>query len=340
MLSIMLALILVGFGQAVGYNKNEWKKLIDNQNGKKGSWKAKMVEGIDYSDVESLKAMIGLKINPNAVYETELETPGRLLQAFPVVFDLRAKYPKCSSLTTIRNQWRCGACWAFAAATSLSDRICIKTYYQRAPYQRSYSYQDLIECCPYEYCGTGLGMGCQGGYVEGAFEYARVSGLVTGEAKGNTTTCKPFFMNAMDFNSVSPQCTNACTDPIKYPITYENDKKKILGYKIYSSFYLGSIEKVVLGVKDVITRRGTVVGTLDVYTDFYTYSSGVYSHQQGDYLGGHAVRVIGWGTDPSAGPYWLCVNSWGPYWGEKGFFKIKQGVDEVKIETMMVEGIL
>lgn len=53
-----------------------------------------------------------------------------------------------------------------------------------------------------------------------------------------------------------------------------------------------------------------------VYEDFLTYKSGVYYHKTGGLLGGHAVKVIGWGfDDPSQLNYWLVSNSWGPAWG-------------------------
>jgi len=46
--------------------------------------------------------------------------------------------------------------------------------------------------------------------------------------------------------------------------------------------------------------------------------------------GGHAVKILGWGQEDGV-DYWLCGNSWGPDWGEDGYFKIKMGecgVDE------------
>jgi cathepsin B len=61
-----------------------------------------------------------------------------------------------------------------------------------------------------------------------------------------------------------------------------------------------------------------------VYQDFMNYKSGVYHHVSGGMLGGHAVKMLGWGTENGVN-YWLCANSWGPSWGESGFFKIKQG---------------
>lgn len=57
-----------------------------------------------------------------------------------------------------------------------------------------------------------------------------------------------------------------------------------------------------------------------VYEDFMSYSGGVYKHTSGAQLGGHAVKIVGWGDG-----YWICANSWGPSWGEKGFFNIAFG---------------
>ena len=34
-------------------------------------------------------------------------------------------------------------------------------------------------------------------------------------------------------------------------------------------------------------------------------------------LGGHAVKMIGWGVDNGV-PYWLVANSWNTDWAENG----------------------
>ena len=54
-------------------------------------------------------------------------------------------------------------------------------------------------------------------------------------------------------------------------------------------------------------------------------------------LGGHAVKMIGWGVDEGV-PFWTCVNSWNNLWGEGGTFRILRGVNECGIETMGVAG--
>jgi cysteine peptidase C len=68
-----------------------------------------------------------------------------------------------------------------------------------------------------------------------------------------------------------------------------------------------------------------------VYDDFLAYKSGVYSHTTGSALGGHAVRLVGWGTLGGV-PYWKIANSWNSDWGAQGYFLIKRGDNECGIE--------
>jgi len=61
-----------------------------------------------------------------------------------------------------------------------------------------------------------------------------------------------------------------------------------------------------------------------VYQDFMNYKSGVYKYTSGGLLGGHAVKMVGWGSENGV-DYWICANSWSTKWGEQGFFRIKTG---------------
>merc|ERR1719487_1047891 len=47
----------------------------------------------------------------------------------------------------------------------------------------------------------------------------------------------------------------------------------------------------------------------------------------------HAVVTIGWGEEDGQ-KYWLIQNSWGPDWGEDGFFRMALGEDESGIESI------
>ena len=64
---------------------------------------------------------------------------------------------------------------------------------------------------------------------------------------------------------------------------------------------------------DIMTN-GPVTGAFTVYSDFPSYKSGVYKHTTNEQLGGHAVVMMGWGTENGT-PYWLIKNSWNEQWG-------------------------
>lgn len=38
---------------------------------------------------------------------------------------------------------------------------------------------------------------------------------------------------------------------------------------------------------------------------------------------GHAVTLVGWGTDSEVGEYWIVRNSWGKLWGVDGYIYIQ-----------------
>lgn len=70
---------------------------------------------------------------------------------------------------------------------------------------------------------------------------------------------------------------------------------------------------------------------------FYVFT-GVYKHVAGKELGGHAIRILGWGVEDGT-PYWLVANSWNTDWGNNGFFKILRGSDECGIEGQISAGL-
>ena len=70
----------------------------------------------------------------------------------------------------------------------------------------------------------------------------------------------------------------------------------------------------------LIATNGPVVVSLEIFADFYSYSSGVYEYSGvGADTGGHAVLVVGY---DDANQFFIVKNSWGPAWGENGYFRI------------------
>ena len=45
-----------------------------------------------------------------------------------------------------------------------------------------------------------------------------------------------------------------------------------------------------------------------IYTDFLSYSSGIYQYASGSNEGSHAVKLYGWDVDANGNLYWLCQN--------------------------------
>lgn len=125
----------------------------------------------------------------------------------------------------------------------------------------------------------------------------------------------------------TPKCTSTCSET-SYGTAYTKDKHFATSH--YSV-------KGVTNIQKEIMEKGTVSVAMTVYEDFETYSSGVYQHVTGKNLGGHSIKMIGWGVENGT-PYWLCVNSWNSSWGEKGLFKILRGSDECGIESSIVAG--
>ncbi len=63
---------------------------------------------------------------------------------------------------------------------------------------------------------------------------------------------------------------------------------------------------------------------MTVYSDFFDYSGGIYSHTTESIAGYHAVTIVGFGTYDGL-DYWIVKNSWGEDWGENGYFRIVMG---------------
>jgi len=86
-------------------------------------------------------------------------------------------------------------------------------------------------------------------------------------------------------------------------------------------------------------ENGPVEAAFDVYADFLTYEWGVYRYRTGAFVGGHAVKIIGWGEWQDGTPYWTITNSWNDNWGQQGFFLMLRGADECGIESGIVAGM-
>merc|ERR1712139_489309 len=85
-----------------------------------------------------------------------------------------------------------------------------------------------------------------------------------------------------------------------------------------------------------IYNRGPIACGIDA-NHLRTYTSGVVT-KKGEMVD-HVISVVGWGTDAEEGKYWIIRNSWGEYWGELGYVKVKFGALLVEDQCAWAAGL-
>mmetsp|Transcript_3306 Transcript_3306/g.3714 ORF Transcript_3306/g.3714 Transcript_3306/m.3714 type:complete len:112 (-) Transcript_3306:398-733(-) len=71
-----------------------------------------------------------------------------------------------------------------------------------------------------------------------------------------------------------------------------------------------------------IFARGPIACGIDA-SPILNYQSGI-ATDAGEEVD-HIISVVGWGNDEKEGQYWIVRNSWGEYWGEMGYVRVKFG---------------
>lgn len=317
-------------------------EIIDAVNNAKTTWKAGRNTKLHNATVADVKRMLGTILPGEPGYYEPAEKSDFLLtaQAIPESFDVREAWPNCAPITgMVRDQSNCGSCWAFGSTEAFNDRHCIAT----GDAKTVLSPEDTVSCCSGPKCA--FSMGCNGGQPSGAWSWFTSAGVSTGgnwEDNGKGTSCKPYSMQTCAHHTEppagmvsctevesykTPKCTSSCSEA-GYSTPYSVDK-----LKAKSEYSIKGVENM----QKEMMEKGTLSVAFTVYEDFEAYTGGVYQHVTGKSLGGHAIKMIGWGVDNGT-PYWICTNSWNDSWGEKGTFRIKRGNNECGIEGSVVAG--
>ncbi|CAL8091999.1 unnamed protein product [Calicophoron daubneyi] len=306
----------------LGFSTND-DELIDYINNNPDiKWRAEKSDR--FKTMDDFRMLLG-------VIKSSVRDPARKIVShadknieLPASFDSREKWKYCPTIANISDQSKCGSCWAFGAATAMSDRVCIHSAGKRIV---ELSPTDLISCC--KLCGAG----CYGGWPSSAWDYWVDQGVVTGSGYQEKTGCRPYPFPPSHLNKAypngmyrTPKCEKKCENGADY------EKDKVYGQVSYT------VDQKEESIMKEIWLNGPVEAAFNVYEDFRFYKEGIYHHVGGKILSGHAVRMIGWGEDKGE-KYWLVANSWNVKWGEKGLFRIRRGVNECGIEGDIDAGL-
>jgi cathepsin B len=317
------------------------QKIADEVNSQDLSWKAVVHPRFQNATVADAKRILGTILSGEEGY-TAPETMREVFPGgdIPEAFDSREAFSSCANIIGhVRDQSNCGSCWAFSSTESFNDRYCMAT----GDATTLMAPEDTVSCCSGRKCS--FSMGCNGGQPAGAWSWFTETGVTTGGDNsdvGSGTSCKPYSMTSCahhveptgdmpacdDVETYStPKCTSTCNEAT-YPTSFSDDK-----HFAKTSYGIKGEENM----QREIMEKGPISVAFTVYEDFEAYSSGVYQHVSGRNLGGHAVKMIGWGVDNGT-PYWSIINSWNDSWGEKGLFRIIRGQNECGIENDGVAG--
>lgn len=239
--------------------------------------------GLSRLSKSEARRMLGLK---RARQVAEFQAPALQMQSnLPMQLDWRNQNG-INWVTPIMDQGNCGSCVAFASIATLETQY--KIAMGLPMFNLRLSPQSLFSC------GGGA---CEWGWrPESAARFLQRNGAVE-------EACLPYTSGATGSDVA---CNATCNNPLRM-------KVKLSAFSTPSRS-VRNIEAVKAAL-----QSGPLVTTLDVYADFMSYAGGIYTKVSGEYLGGHAVSIVGYNDVER---YWIIRNSWGATWGEDGFGRV------------------
>lgn len=173
--------------------------------------------------------------------------------------------------------------------------------------------------------------------LQQTYEFIKTQGFVPYD------TCMPYLACSSDSNEgfckhIDTSCTKhnvcrtcstfeskggACSEIEFFP------NATVAEYGHYNLLSLNRVHKI----KAEIYSRGPVAAGINA-NPILRYKGGVIKTAGFlDMIIDHIVSIVGWGVDEEGEEYWIVRNSWGQYWGEMGFLRVRTGSNVLGIES-------
>lgn len=220
----------------------------------------------------------------------------------------------------------CGSCWAHGALSSLADRIKIARK-GRGP-EINLSVQQVLNC------GTRIAGSCHGGSHSGVYEFVKRQGFIPYD------TCLTY--EACSAESKEGNCAHG-----DYRCNKMNTCRTCSTFEAFGGFCseidifpnatvaeYGELPNAD-AIKKEVFARGPVACGVNA-NEILNYKGGVLDLPHADKEIDHIVAIVGWGKSEDGSQHWIVRNSWGEYWGELGFYRIKLGDNQLGMDRNCV----
>jgi len=196
------------------------------------------------------------------------------------------------SVTPVKDQGQCGSCWSFSTTGAMEG-----AYKNKYGTLESFSEQNFVDCDNRK--NGGKDMGCNGGLMDNAFDWAAKNGGVCTESgypyvSGTTKTA-----GSCDQSS----CTVNANSAPKSHTDVQTDSDSAM--------------------MSALAQQPVSIAIQADQSAFQLYKSGVFTAACGDSLD-HGVLAVGYGTMDGL-DYYKVKNSWGSTWGDAGYILLGRG---------------
>lgn len=216
----------------------------------------------------------------------------------------------------------CGSCWAHGAISALQDRIKIDRINggDLSSDDIQLSVQHVLNC--------GNAGSCYGGSGDGTYQWIKSISDATGSGVSYFTG-QPYMACSSDSKEGLCPASDWTCSPKNVAISCGTFGQECVGLNHYPNATIaehGSIQGSEAMMTE-ISNRGPIACGVDA-SALDEYTTGIVTTVSSST--NHIISVVGWGTDAQEGSYWIMRNSWGEYWGEHGYARVKFGAINIE----------